>query len=304
MERLKKIIFLIIGFFIMINTTVFAIEEPSININVNGEIKKGSKITISINASNVSRLYAASVDYVYDPSVIKVKSIEGSSLIKDSENNKMELGGETDKDGNKASYQMTFTGKVDGITGSGELVKIEAEVLKDFNLVLSESNLKIKLVYISNDYEVTDMSFKYNGFGKEEIEKPSNPGTGSTSGSNSKPEEVENSTSNNEITNSESNSKKDSSGNISNTNKNEPIANNKKEKENLLDKKDGKENSKDEKTTLENNNLGLDNEETSSNEKNMSMIKGNNTNMLLIALVLVVLVSGFYFILKKKKINK
>lgn len=161
---MKKIFNLLIGFIIIFNTTAFAVSEPQISFTVDGKAKKGEKITINIMAKDISNLYAVSVDYIYNTDRIKVNSIEGASLIKDSKDNKMELGGETDKDGNRANYQMTFTGKVKGVSGSGALVKIEAEVLKDSTIELTEENMKIKLVQIDKDYNVGTMNFNFNSF--------------------------------------------------------------------------------------------------------------------------------------------
>lgn len=161
---MKKILSLLIVLIITFSTTVFAASEPQVSFTVDGKAQKGEKITINIMAKDVSNLYALSADYIYNPEFIKVNSIEGASLIKDSKDNLMEPGGQVDKDGNRANYQMTFTGKVNGVSGSGAIVKIEVEVLKDFAIELTEENMKVKLVKVDKDYNVDKMTFVFNDF--------------------------------------------------------------------------------------------------------------------------------------------
>ena len=181
---MKKILGLLIGLVMAFSTTVFAAAEPQVSFTVDGKAQKGEKITINIMAKDVSNLYAVSADYIYNPEFIKVNSIEGGSLIKDSKYNLMEPGGQVDKDGNRANYQMTFTGKVNGVSGSGEIVKIEAEVLKDFTMEVTEENMKVKLVKVDKDYNVDRMTFVFNDF-KIEGNTESSGSTGETTGGTS-----------------------------------------------------------------------------------------------------------------------
>lgn len=164
--KVKKIWGLVICFLMMINITVFALSEPAVSFTMDGTTKKGDKIILYVQVKDVDRLYAASVDYIYDPEEIKVTYIGGADLIADNQEI-LELGGETDKDGNRARYQMTFTGKVDGLKGSGNLVKIEAEILKDCVIELKPENMKVKLVNVDSSYNISNMDFKYESFTTE-----------------------------------------------------------------------------------------------------------------------------------------
>lgn len=156
---MKKILTLMVMFLTISTIWVYAETNTDINFNIDGEVSKGKEVTININVDKADRLYGLSVDYTYNPEEIKVTSIQGAGLIKESKDNFFEAGGETAKDGNIANYQMTFTGEVDGISGSGTLVTIKAEVLKDTNLNLTEDNMKIKLIGINKDYKVSRMDF-------------------------------------------------------------------------------------------------------------------------------------------------
>lgn len=156
---MKKILTLMVMFLTISTIWVYAETNTDINFNIDGEVSKGKEVTININVDKADRLYGLSVDYTYNQEEIKVTSIQGAGLIKESKDNFFEAGGETAKDGNIANYQMTFTGEVDGISGSGTLVTIKAEVLKDTNLNLTEDNMKIKLIGINKDYKVSRMDF-------------------------------------------------------------------------------------------------------------------------------------------------
>ena len=163
---MKNILVIVLSVFIsfnMFNTIVLAEEVPSVAFNIEGKVEKGENIIISIEVNNVSNLYTTSVDYSYDTNELKVKSIHGGELIKSYEGI-MELGGDTAKDGNRAVYQMTFIGKVNGISGSGNLAVIEAEVLKDCIIDLNEKNMKIKLVHIDDEYNISNMEYTYNPY--------------------------------------------------------------------------------------------------------------------------------------------
>lgn len=168
---MKKIISFLIIFLSIFTTKAFAVNDASVNFDIEGQAKEGNEITININVDNVTRLYAMSVNYIYNPEEIKVKSIEGAGLIKESKDNCVELGGDTAKDGNRAVYQMTFTGKVDGVTGSGNVVKIKADVLKDTDLKVTKDNMDVKLIGVNEAYEVSKMPFNFNDKLKPQDEK-------------------------------------------------------------------------------------------------------------------------------------
>lgn len=171
---MKKVLAMVLGMVMMFNTSVLAASGPSVSFTIEGNVKKGDKITIYVTVKQVVRLYAASVEYTYNPEDLKVTYIGGADLIENT-TGIMELGGDTEKDGNRARYQMTFTGKVHGLSGAGNLVRIEAEVLKDCNITLKEDNMKVKLVRIDDEYTVSNMEFKYESFTTDiDEEKPLN----------------------------------------------------------------------------------------------------------------------------------
>ena len=99
---------------------------------------------------------------------LKVESIKAGEFIANYSNDIMELGGETDKNGNTASYSFTFLGQKEGIKGSCTLAIITAQVVNDDNLSITQDNMKVKLVKkVGNSVE--DYSFKFKGYNISEI---------------------------------------------------------------------------------------------------------------------------------------
>lgn len=180
---MKKLIVMLLSYLIIMSPIkAFAESNASVEIKVIGEIKKGSNIEILIDVKNVDNLYAASIDFIYDTKQLKVESIKPTEYITKNIDNIMELGGEVDKNGNTATYSFTFLGDVDGLKGSGTLVKINAKVLNNDKLSITKGNMKVKLVQKANG---TVKNYDYNFIGYNEVDDSSSGSSnGSTSGSN------------------------------------------------------------------------------------------------------------------------
>ena len=211
---------------------------------------------------------------------LKVDSIKAGEFIANYSNDIMELGGETDKNGNTASYSFTFLGQKEGIKGSCTLAIITAQVVNDDNLSITQDNMKVKLVKkVGNSVE--DYSFKFNGYNISEETKPSN-NNGNSQGNlnNNENNSVNknNSNSNSNInSNSNSNSNIESSKNTSDednqeSSKSTNLINENKEED--LNAPEGieevvKESINEEKTQ---DNLALKDNKESNNKVNISII--------------------------------
>lgn len=161
---MKKIIVILLSYFIIMTPVkVFAENNVSVESKVIGEIKEGSNIEILIDVKNVDNLYASSIDFTYDTNQLKVESIKSTEYIGKNIENIMELGGEVDKNGDTASYSFTFLGDVDGLMGSGTLVKINAKVINNDKLSITKENMKIKLVQKA-DGTVKNYDYKFIGY--------------------------------------------------------------------------------------------------------------------------------------------
>lgn len=160
---MKKIITLIFIFMFLVMPVKTYADSTTVEVKVNGEVKNGSTIEILVNIKDVENFYAASVDFTYDKNQLKVENIIASDFITKHSNDIMELGGETDKNGNTVSYSFTFLGEKNGIKGSGTLAIITAQVLNNEKLSIGQDAMKVKLVQRVGD-TVENYSYKFNGY--------------------------------------------------------------------------------------------------------------------------------------------
>lgn len=141
-------------------------STTSVEINLDGDIKKGQEINILINMKGLENLYAASVNFNYDKSVLNIVSITAGDSIKKYADEIMEIGGEVDTTNNKTSYSFTFLGDKEGINGDGTLAIIKAEVLKDGDLLIGQDSMNIKLVKRVGD-SVENYDYEFIGYSTE-----------------------------------------------------------------------------------------------------------------------------------------
>ncbi|MFQ6881635.1 cohesin domain-containing protein [Clostridium sp.] len=271
---MKKIITLLFEFMFFIMPIKTYADSATVEVKVNGEVTKGSTIEILVDVKDVENLYAASVDFTYYMNQLKVESIKAGEFIANYSNDIMELGGETDKNGNTASYSFTFLGQKEGIKGSCTLAIITAQVVNDDNLSITQDNMKVKLVKkVRNSVE--DYSFKFNGYNISEETKPSNNNGNSQGNLNNNENNSVNK--NNSNSNSNSNSNIESSKNTSDednqeSSKSTNLINENKEED--LNAPEGieevvKESINEEKTQ---DNLALKDNKESNNKVNISII--------------------------------
>ena len=269
---MKKIITLLFAFMFFIMPIKTYADSATVEVKVNGEVTKGSTIEILVDVKDVENLYAASVDFTYYMNQLKVESIKAGEFIANYSNDIMELGGETDKNGNTASYSFTFLGQKEGIKGSCTLAIITAQVVNDDNLSITQDNMKVKLVKkVGNSVE--DYSFKFNGYNISEETKPSKNNCNSQGNLNNN----ENNSVNKNNSNSNSNSNIESSKNTSDednqeSSKSTNLINENKEED--LNAPEGieevvKESINEEKTQ---DNLALKDNKESNNKVNISII--------------------------------
>lgn len=291
---MKKIITMLLLLFILITPVkAFAANNASIEIKVNGEVKKDSDIEIFVNLSSIDKLYAASIDFIYNTNQLKVESINSTEYVTKHIDNIMELGGETNKNGNTASYSFTFLGDLDGLSESGTLVKIKAKVLNDDKLSINEDNMKVKLVQRYGD-TVRNYDYKFLGYNgvNDSSSGSSNEsnnisGNGGADGNSSFTSDIGNSGSNS-LSNAESNNSQ-SSDNKSSNNENSNDKNNL-NGESSSNSKDNKENR---------------DKSSNSNDGEMEVSKNNIANVVYVLIVIVVLgVLGYYYYKFRKNKNK
>lgn len=155
---------------IAINIRVSAANSLDVNVQVNGKIDKGEKIEILININNINSFFAGAVEFKYDSRILKVTSIEGGSLINQNNINKFEAIKKIDEGKSTASYGFSCLGKINGYSGSGTFVKINAEIIEkgDFSITskpfikepTKDYNLKLQVC----DSDIKELDYNFNGF--------------------------------------------------------------------------------------------------------------------------------------------
>ena len=278
---MKKKIMLITLILIFLFPLKAYASTTSVEVTVDGSVKKGEEINILINMKGLESLYAASVSFTYDKSVLNIVDITAGDSIKKYEDEIMEIGGEVDTTNNKTSYSFTFLGDKEGINGDGTLAIITAEVVNDGNLLIGEDSINIKLVkrvgdsvenYDYNFIEYTKNSITENLQDKTNIEEDYND---DIEGNNIKNNNLNN-------TDSDATNSNNSNNNSNNDNYNEKIISDSSVNQN----KDGNELSSNHTVKDEDENSNIKKNDINNNE--VSNYRFNNSLYILILVVGVV----------------
>jgi hypothetical protein len=252
MKKSIMLLILIIIFFFPIKAYA---STTIVEVNVEGKVKKGEEVNILINMKGLESLYAASVNFTYDDSILNIVDITAGESIKNYGDEIMEIGGEVDTSNNKTSYSFTFLGDKGGINGDATLAIIKAKVLKDGSLSIGEDDIKVKLVKRVGD-GVENYDYKFIGCSTEDT------------------------ISNTEIKTNNSNNKDDSSNSA--TIDNNQLINNSTDKNNNIENKTSDGSSKTLENNNENNSNSYDTNLDSTNDENIDKYEKeleNNINI-------------------------
>lgn len=183
---MKKVMTFLVAFFLFTVPINAYAADTTVEVKVEGEVKKGNNINIILNVNDVENFYAGSVDFIYNTDQLKVNSINSSEFITGTDEEIMEIGGETAKNGNTANYGFTFIGDKPGISGSGTFVTISATVLSDDEFSINKGNMQVKLVK-KTDGTVTNYGYKFIGIGNQDTDNvdENNNSNNNTSNNNS-----------------------------------------------------------------------------------------------------------------------
>ena len=292
----KKIMFLTIIMLLFIPIKAYA-DSPTVEVKVDGKVKKGEEINILVNAKDLQGLYAASVNFIYDKNILNILEITPGETIKKHSNEIMEIGGEVDSDNNKTSYSFTFLGDKNGISENLTVATIKAKVLSDDNLSIGEDSLEVKLVKRSGD-TVDNYEYKFIGYNTETT-KPNTGENQNTSNSGGSSSEITSSNSTTSNNNSNINNNKQEINNSNSNNNSSSSSNTSTNKENNNDEEITSEatNENNNSSTSDKNKLDTSkdkNEESLDNDKekgsdNKTIENSNSKNSLLIAFLLIIL---------------
>lgn len=165
---MKKLMTFLIAFFLFTVPINAYAADTTVEVKVEGEVKKGNNINIILNVNDVENFYAGSVDFIYNADQLKVNSVNSSDFITGTDDEIVEIGGETAKNGNTANYGFTFVGDKPGLSGSGTFVTISATVLSDDEFSINKGNMQVKLVK-KTDGTVTNYGYKFIGVGNQDV---------------------------------------------------------------------------------------------------------------------------------------
>ncbi|MGG7058096.1 cohesin domain-containing protein [Clostridium tertium] len=293
------LITLIIIFFLPIKAYA---STTTVEVNVDGKVKKGEEINILVNMKGLESLYAASVNFTYDNSFLNIVDITAGDSIKNYGDEIMEIGGEVDTSNNKTSYSFTFLGDKEGINGDATLAIIKAKVLKDGSLSIDEDDIKVKLVKRVDD-GVENYDYKFIEYSTEDNVSNTEikPNNSNNQGESSNSSAIDNSAiksndnnqkiSNNTIENkaSESSTKTLENNNENNSNSNDTN----------LDSTNDENIDKEEEELESNINSEKNSDEliSSNNDKKFNLIIASGITLF----ILIGVISIYYY--KSKKIN-
>lgn len=195
----NKVLVLTFVFYILFSFTVFAQGKPTVDVKVDGSIDAGEKIKVYINVNDIESFFAGSIDFKYDTKFLKVISIEQGDLIKQNGVNRWDAINKIDSQSGMVSYGFTCTGNVNGFSGKGTFVIINAEVIKKSSFHIkskpflkqpdNDMNLKIMLCENNlNENDIKELEYEFKGY-EFDVNKPSNNSNSSSA--------VDKSTSNN-----------------------------------------------------------------------------------------------------------
>lgn len=157
---------------------------------ITGDIKKGSKIKITISLNKIESLYAADIWLKYDKSLIKVTNMEKGTIISDSSVQTFQVVNKFDNNTGSARLEFSCLGKINGFSGQGSLLILDAEVLKDGSLNINskpfvkepDNNYNLKLQLVNKD--VKELNFEYINSGQKTADENNNQNTQNTNESN------------------------------------------------------------------------------------------------------------------------
>lgn len=174
MKRNIYVLFMSLVLFIFLGSIKVFAADFSADAKVDGEVKKGQNIKITFDIYNIKSLYAADIIFKYDNKVLKIDKFELGDLISDKSISTFVVPNikNIDNDNGVFHYEFSCLGKMNGYSGSGKIVILDAEVLQDKSFFI---NSKAGISYPDNKYNlklellnrnITSQNFDFSPYGK------------------------------------------------------------------------------------------------------------------------------------------
>jgi hypothetical protein len=292
----KSIISMFVFLIMLLGTKVYAAGTIEVEPAISGKVEKGETIQILINIKDIKSLYAGDIEFRYDPSVLKLKGIELGELITKPGIGKFDAINKVDEQNGIARYAFSCFGQVNGFSGGGTLIKLNAEVLKKEDIRINskpllkapegEYNLKLQLC----DSNVKELEYTFKSLNQKVPEsKPVENKPVENKPVENKPADNQGSTGNTNTNNAAANN---TSTNTNNTNTNTaPLQNNTEQKPETKPTEGAQQ---QQNSTAENTEV-----------KTVEQVESKSSSTVIIGLLLLAVGgAGAYFVWKKKQSNK
>ena len=167
----NKILLFTFIFTLLFTISAFAEEQPTVEVKVDGKIETGEKIKVLINISDIKSFYAGAIDLKYNSEVLKVVSLEQGDLIKQKGIDKFEAVNKIDEQNGRVSYGFSCLKKINGFSGNGTFLIINAEVVKKADIYFNskpflkqfnnEMNIKMQLC----NSDIKELEYRFIPYG-------------------------------------------------------------------------------------------------------------------------------------------
>ena len=145
---------MVLQFVTFTENSVVASINTGITYSITGNTTVGSTISINVNVSNIIDLYGASIDFLYDSSLLQVQSITKDDVF-GSNTTLTPLGTDGKIANGQASFAITLQGNRPGVTAtSGTIAVIKAKVLKAGTVKLNTTSSNSELSLSGNTIRV------------------------------------------------------------------------------------------------------------------------------------------------------
>lgn len=166
-KQISKMLLVLLAFNLVATTGIkaSAAEAATITYDVQGELKKGNTVDITVNANNVSELYGASFDFAYDPTIMTVESATQGTIFG---SDKVSIPVKEIKSGSVEYALMLNGANSTAKAKTGSLVTLKVKLLKDAtvtlktsdsNAALSATGINCRVKLAKSGYQTSDIKY-------------------------------------------------------------------------------------------------------------------------------------------------
>ncbi|MEG0297574.1 MAG: triple tyrosine motif-containing protein [Clostridium sp.] len=166
-KQISKMLLVLLAFNLVATNGIkaSAATAATITYDVNGELKAGKTVDITVNANNVSELYGASFDFAYDPTIMTVESATQGTIFG---SDAVSIPVKTLKSGSVEYALMLNGANSTAKAKTGSLVTLKVKLLKDAtvtlktsdsNAALSATGINCRVKLAKSGYQTSDIKY-------------------------------------------------------------------------------------------------------------------------------------------------